>query len=65
MNWAVWSCLLVVVVSATALAISYYLHWSFQYTRPLFGMVAEAAWFVLLLAIGATALAQLLTHMPA
>lgn len=51
MTWGQWLSAATALVAGATLAISFYLHWSFRYTRPRLGLVSEIALFVLIVAL--------------
>lgn len=64
MTWPVWISLLGAASAGTVLAVSYYLAWSWRFTKKRIGMIAELSFLVLLVFLGGAAVSYLLTHIP-
>jgi len=64
MTWLVWLPLFGAAASGTTLAITYYLHWGFRFSRPRLGMTAEISFLLFILCLGLSVIGHLLSNPP-
>lgn len=64
MSWSVWWPLFGAAAAGTVLAVTFYIHWSYRYTKRMLGLVSEVAALLLIVCAGGAAIAALLTNTP-